>query len=80
MARSATNADVVNVMYEQVDRLRRTIGVAPIRLARASNGDGAPRLKVSVVPGMAAKVPTSVTLKIRGEEVEIPLEACEDYR
>jgi hypothetical protein len=77
MARPASVTDVVNVMYEQVDTLRRKIGVAPIRLARCD--DGFARLKVSVMPGMRNKVPAAITLKIRGEEVEIPLLAVEDY-
>ena len=77
MARAATNSDLVKVMYEQIDTLRRTIGVAPIRLALAD--DRSPRLKVSVRAGMRHKVPAMVTLKIKGEAVEIPLLAVEDH-
>ena len=77
MPRPATVTDVVNVMYEQVDALRRKVGVAPIRLARCD--DGSARLKVSVMPGMRHKVPAAITLRIRGEEVELPLVAIEDY-
>ena len=77
MPRPASVTDVVSVMYEQVDTLRRKIGVAPIRLARMD--DGSAGLKVSVMTGMRNKVPAHITLKIRGEEVEIPLLAVEDY-
>lgn len=77
MARPATRSDVVNVMYEHIDTVRRKIGVAPIRLGQAD--DGSARLKVSVMPGQAAKVPASVTLKIRKDEVELELLAVEDY-
>lgn len=77
MPRPASVTDVVTVMYEQVDTLRRKIGVAPIRLGRCD--DGSARLKVSVLPGMRHKVPALITLRIRGEEVEIPLVAIEDY-
>ena len=78
MARLASKADLVNVMYEQVDALRRKIGVAPIRLSQLE-GDP-PGLKVSVIPGTSDKVPVSVTMRVRGEEVHIPLTAIEDYR
>lgn len=77
MARPASVTDVVNVMYEQVDALRRKIGVAPIRLRRCD--DGSARLEVSVMPGMAAKVPDAINLRVRGEVVVIPLVALEDY-
>ena len=76
MARPASSSDLVNVMYEQVDALRRKIGVAPIRLARDPD---ASRLRVSVLPGMCAKVPASITMRVRGEDVDIPLLATEDY-
>ena len=64
-------------MYEQIDALRRKIGVAPIRLTR--DEDDPKRLKVSVCAGMRHKVPALVTLSIRREDVEIPLLAVEDY-
>ncbi len=76
MTRPATAADIVDVMYEQVDALRRKIGVAPIRLARSSDGRA---LCVSVQRGMQAKVPASITMRVRGEDVVIPLQAAEDY-
>lgn len=77
MARPASVTDVVNVMYEQVDTLRRKIGVAPIRLRRCD--DGSARLEVSVMPGMGNRVPEAITLRVRGDEVVIPLVAIEDY-
>ena len=77
MARPATISDLLVVMYERVDALRRTIGVAPIRLARMD--DGSARLKVSVMPGMRNKVPAQITMKIRGEPVDITLVAVEDH-
>jgi hypothetical protein len=77
MARAATTSDLVKVMYEQIDALRKRIGVAPIRLALAE--DGSARLKVSVREGMRDKVPASVTLKIKGELVEVPLLAVDDH-
>jgi hypothetical protein len=77
MARPSTASDLMTVMYEQVDALRRAIGVAPIKLARCD--DGSARLKVSVLPGMRPRVPAQIVLRLRGEDVAIELLACEDY-
>ncbi len=76
--RSATVSDVVRVVYEQVDTLRRELGVAPIR-ATAVRDEQNPRIRISVPVGVGGNVPTEVVLKIRREPVSFPIEVSEDY-
>ncbi len=79
MARDATVADCLEILRENPRELSQRLPVEQVQLSFPTAGSG-PRIKVSVRPGERQLVPDNVNVRIRGEDVSVPLEVDEDFQ
>jgi hypothetical protein len=78
--RQATAEDIVYILNNYSREILQRLPL-PFRQVQLSMPlDDQPRIKVSVPPGAAGKVPATLSLKLHGRTLEVPLEAVEDLQ
>lgn len=79
MAARLTFEMAQRALAEHTEEIQRQIPVEACQLSLPVDGSGV-RIRASVNARDRAKVPSSVTVKIGGRSVRIPLDVTSDYR
>lgn len=77
--RAANYGDLLDILRQHSLEFERRLAVAPLQLSVPTDGKGA-RIKVSVKPGQLPNLPKSIEFALRGDIVEVLLEASDDYQ
>ncbi len=77
MRNRATEAQLIEILRKHGHEFEARLDVGPVRLSLPVD-ERAPRIRVSVARGRAAKLPRNVAFRLDGRDVLVPLEVRVD--